>query len=127
MTSRFRERLAFVVPTRNRRADLWRMLSSIRAGADRPDQIVVVDGGDEGQTVEDVESAFPELALEYVREFPPSLARQRNAGMARVSPDISLAGYLDDDLVLTPQAMTAMLGFWQTAGPDVGGASFNIT
>lgn len=121
------ERLAFVVPTRNRRADLWRMLSSIRSGSTWPQQIVVVDGGDEGQTVSEVESDFADLGVEYLRVFPPSLARQRNAGMARLAPAITLAGYLDDDLVLDPQAVAAMLAFWEDAGPGVGGAAFNIT
>jgi glycosyltransferase involved in cell wall biosynthesis len=127
VTARFKERLGFVVPTRNRRVDLWRMLESIRSGADHPHQIIVVDGGDEGQTVEDVTGAFADLAVEYVRVFPPSLARQRNAGMARLAPTLTLAGYLDDDLVLESQAITAMLEFWEQAGANVGGAAFNIT
>ena len=57
MTGPFWQRLAFVVPTRNRAGDLGRMLGSIRSGTARPDQIIVVDGGDDGQDSEVVFSA----------------------------------------------------------------------
>jgi hypothetical protein len=46
--------------------------------------------------------------------------------MRSLAPSITLAGYLDDDLVLEPGAVAAMLDFWQHAGADVGGAAFNI-
>jgi GT2 family glycosyltransferase len=100
------------------------MLASLRAQTRRPHQIIVVDGSE--NPVEDVVESFREMAVEYVRCIPPSLARQRNAGMARVAPQISIAGYLDDDVVLEPDAIERMLGFWETAGSDVGGAAFNI-
>jgi hypothetical protein len=62
-----------------------------------------------------------------VRVFPPSLARQRNAGMAVVRPGIALAGYLDDDLVLEEDAVASMMRFWAGTSDRTGGASFNIT
>jgi hypothetical protein len=71
-------------------------------------------------------AAFPALPIAYVRCFPPSLTKQRNAGMAVLADDIEVAGYLDDDLVLEPAATERMAAFWQAAGPGVGGASFSI-
>lgn len=124
MTAVFSHRIAFVVPTRNRRDDLFRMLASLERGTVQPHQIVVVDGGE--QLVDDVARSFPGLSIDYERVYPPSLSKQRNAGMARVRPEMTIAGYLDDDLVLQPDAVEAMLRFWEEAGPDVGGASFNI-
>ena len=118
-------RIAFVVPTKDRREDLGRMLASLARQTRRPDQVIVVDGSD--PPVRDVLDAVRELPVDYVREFPPSLARQRNAGMACVRPDITLAGYLDDDIVLEPEAVERMLDFWQRAGAEVGGAAFTIT
>lgn len=103
------------------------MLASLAAQSRLPDQLVVVDGSDEGQTVEDVVGEFPQLKGDYVRVFPPSLARQRNAGIAVVRPEMDLAGYLDDDLVLEPDCVAAMMRFWERADANVGGASFNIT
>jgi glycosyltransferase involved in cell wall biosynthesis len=118
-------RIAFVVPTKDRPDDLRKMLASLAQQTRRPDQVVVVDGSD--PEVRQVVDEAPLLDVEYVREFPPSLARQRNAGMARLRGDITLAGYLDDDIVLEPEAVQRMLDFWEKAGSDIGGAAFTIT
>lgn len=87
--------------------------------------MIVVDGSE--QEVRDVVESFPDLAVDYVRVFPPSLSKQRNAGMARLRSDITLAGYIDDDIVLESDAVERMVAFWGSASPNVGGASFNIT
>jgi len=120
----FSDTIAFVVPTRNRPDDLRRMLTSIQVQRIHPDQIIIVDGSDD--PVENIVEEFPKLNIQYDRVYPPSLTRQRNAGMAVVDPHITLAGYLDDDLVFEPGAMEAMLVFWKNALDDVGGARFNI-
>lgn len=118
-------RLALVVPTKDRPADLSKMLESLSRQTRIPDQIIVVDGSD--PDVREVVDGFPGLPLEYVRVFPPSLAKQRNAGMQKLRSDITLAGYLDDDIVLENDAIAAMLAFWDKADESLGGASFNIT
>lgn len=120
----FSNRIAFVVPTRNRPDDLRRMLTSVTNQSCLPDELIVVDGGDE--TVESVVDEFSALNIKYLRVYPPSLAKQRNAGMAQIGTSITLAGYLDDDLVLEPGAMEGMLAFWETTASEVGGARFNI-
>ncbi len=120
----FKNKVAIVVPTRNRPSDLRRMLGSVAGQSCLPDQMIIVDGGE--QTVEEVANAFPNLNVRYLRVYPPSLSKQRNAGMETVDPSITLAGYMDDDLVLEPGSMEAMLNFWETASGDVGGARFNI-
>lgn len=117
-------RIGFVIPTKDRPHDLRRMLSSLRAQSVRPDQLVITDGGD--VTVEDVVREFPDLPVTYRRVYPPSLARQRNAGMELMSPEMTHAGYLDDDLFFEPEAMAAMRAWWERAPADAGGAGFNI-
>lgn len=118
-------KLAFVVPTKDRPDDLRRMLASLEAQTRLPDQIIVVDGS--SPDVRFVVEGFPRLHIEYVRVFPPSLARQRNAGMQKLRQDITLAGYLDDDVVLEPEAIEKMMDYWERAGSDLGGTVFNIT
>jgi len=108
----------------DRLEDLGKLLDSLAVQTRAPEQIIVVDGGN--QTVEALVASYPNLPLTYVREYPPSLARQRNAGMARLAPEISVAGYLDDDLVLEPDATERMAKFWDNAEPEVGGAAFTI-
>jgi GT2 family glycosyltransferase len=117
-------RVAYVVPTKDRPDDLRKMLRSLVGQTRRPDQVIVVDGSSE--PVQCVVEEFPELAANYVRVFPPGLAKQRNAGMAVLRPEISVAGYLDDDLVLEPDATEKMMKFFEDARDDVGGAAFSI-
>ena len=117
-------RMAYVVPTKDRPDDLRKLLASLAEQTVTPTQIVIVDGSD--SDIEWVCKDFPALPLTYVREFPPSLARQRNAGMAALADDIDVAGYLDDDLELAADATERMLAFWKAAGPQVGGAAFTI-
>lgn len=119
-----RHRIAFVIPTRNRPELLLRMLRSLEAQSVPVDQCIVVDGSD--SPIEGVLAEIPALRPEYIRVYPPSLSAQRNAGMRRLRPDITLAGYLDDDLVFVPGALHAMMQFWGKAPPSVGGARFKL-
>ena len=118
-------KIAFVVPTKDREKDLRLMLSSLASQTRIPDQIIVVDGSD--PDIKFVTNEFKNLPIDYVREFPPSLSKQRNAGIAKLHNDITLAGYLDDDIVLEPDAVENMLAFWNETGTDYGGAAFSIT
>ena len=120
----YTNRVAVVVPTKDRPRDLRRMLASVASQSQLPNQVILVDGGDE--TVADVPPEFPSLNIHYIRVYPPSLSAQRNAGMEAVDSSMTLAGYLDDDLVLEPGSMEAMLDFWERAPPELGGAKFNI-
>jgi glycosyltransferase involved in cell wall biosynthesis/GT2 family glycosyltransferase len=115
-------RLAFVVATKDRPAELQRMWDSLVAQSRVPDEVVIVDasvrpippaGGDAGHPV-----------LRFLPSAVASASRQRNAGLDAVSPGACLVGFLDDDAVLEPGAVAAMLGFWAQAGPDVAGAAF---
>lgn len=118
------DRIAYVVPTKDRPKDLQKLLVSLAAQTVQPAQIVIVDGGD--QPIKDLVDDYPGLPITYVREYPPGLARQRNAGMAALEVDITVAGYLDDDLELEPNATARMTSFWETASDSVGGAAFTI-
>ena len=113
-----------MVSTKDHPEDLDRMLASVARQSFLPDQIIIVDGGDE--TVADVVKNFPSLNIEYLRVYPPSLARQRNLGIEAIDPSMNLAGFLDDDLVLEPDAIEAILTFWEHSANDVRGARFNI-
>ena len=116
--------LAFVIPTKDRGEDLRRMLRSLVSQTRLPDQVIVVDGS--GVEVSWCVAEFSELKIDYVRLLPPSLSAQRNAGMAVLRPEITHAGYLDDDVVLELDAVYEMASFWGGAGLDVGGAAFNV-
>jgi glycosyltransferase involved in cell wall biosynthesis len=117
-------KIAFVVPTMDREKDLRVMLGSLARQSHQPDQIVVVDGS--YVEIQHVIDEFPSLKIDYVRVFPPSLSKQKNAGVERVNDDITLVGYLDDDLELYPDAIEKMINFWNKAPNEYGGAAFAI-
>ena len=122
--SHLENKIAFVIPTKDRPDDLTVMLRSLVRQTRRPDQVIVVDGS--RPDIRHVVDKYPELKITYVQVYPPSLAKQRNAGMQKLRSDITLAGYLDDDLELEHDAIEKMLSFWRNASAEYGGAVFNI-
>jgi GT2 family glycosyltransferase len=118
------QKIAYVVPTKDRPIDLQKMLNSITTQTIQPTQIIIVDGST--KPIVGILNGFPNLSLDYVRVIPAGLAKQRNAGMAKIQNDITVAGYLDDDLVLEPTATEKIISFWNETAPTTGGASFSI-
>ena len=116
--------IAYVVPTKDRPDDLAKLLESLRRQSVQASQIVIVDGSE--TPIDGLLAKYPDLPLTYVRIYPPSLARQRNAGMAALQPNIAVAGYLDDDLELDPIATERMHAFWSSTDATTGGAAFTI-
>ncbi len=123
--SESRHRIAFVTPTKDRPEDLGKMLHSLAAQTREPDQVIVVDAS--GSPVEAVVRSVGRLSVDYLRwKEKPSAAAQRNGGLALVRRDVDLVCFFDDDQILHPDALEKMLAFWETAGAEVGGASFNM-
>lgn len=120
----FKNKLAIIVPTKDNPGDLEKLLLSFRSQTARPDQLLIVDGSD--NDIRYVVDKFSDLDIDYLRVRPPGLTKQRNEGINNVRPEITLVGFLDDDIVLEDEAIKKMLEFWETAGADVAGASFNI-
>ena len=120
----FRSRIAFIIPTVNRPRELHRLLVSIESQSVLPAEVIIVDGST--NPVESILKDFATLNLKYTRLVPPCLSKQKNAGLAKLSESITIGGFLDDDLVLEPGAVEAMLRFWDHVPDHVGGASFNI-
>lgn len=115
--------IAFVIATKDRPDDLRRTLASLADQSVRPVQVIVVDASAASVALVVQASGLETL---YLRSDVASAARQRNAGLEQVSPDAELVGFLDDDIRIAPDAMARMLEFWQAAGPQVGGAGFNL-
>ncbi|MBT5400424.1 glycosyltransferase family 2 protein [bacterium] len=120
-----KHKISFIVPTMDREKDLYRMLKSLEAQSVLPDQVIIVDGS--YNKVNHMIDKFPLLKIEYVRVFPPSLSKQKNAGVKKVSNDSTLVGYLDDDLEFYKDSVENMLSFWDKASDKYGGAAFSVT
>ncbi|MFC2166812.1 glycosyltransferase family 2 protein [Acidobacteriota bacterium] len=122
--SNFSNKIAFIIATKNRRERLHHMLESLNNQSVHPDLIIIVDGGT--QLVKDVQEDFPELNLIYKTFFPASAAKQRNFGLGEVSTDITLVGFLDDDVELDSLATERLLSFWENAPAPIAGTALNM-
>lgn len=120
----FKNKIALIIPTRNRPELLIKLLNTIKLQQVKPDQVIIVDGSDNPIKPHIEPFFFKEIT--YVHVSPPSLTTQRNQGIRHLNPDITLAGYLDDDIELEPDAIKEMLAFWENSPGDIAGAAFNI-
>ncbi len=116
-------KIAVVIPTIGRYADLRRMLASLAAQTRLPEQVLIVGEGD-GNTA--IVREFPQLHAEFIPLPGSSICDARNRGAQEARPDVDLIAFLDDDIVLEPQAVEALLRFWEEAPEDLGGAGFNL-
>ena len=117
-------RLGFIIPTMNRLEPLNRLLRSIYSQTILPESLIVVDGSDE--PLERNLVRHPDVELIYVREFPPSLTKQRNAGIQNIPAGLSHIGFLDDDLEFVPGSLDNLRSYILGQGGELGGVSFQI-
>lgn len=118
------DKIGFIVATKDRPHALRNLLGSLSSQSYPADEIIIVDGGLE--SVEEICREFSHLPVVYAAYHPPSAVRQRNFGLQRADLRMSLIGFLDDDIVLDPDAVRTMLEFWEQAPPEVGGVAFNL-
>jgi GT2 family glycosyltransferase len=115
--------IAIVIPTIGRYAELQRMLESVARQTHLPQQVIIVD---EGERIVEFAGEFPQLNIGVLSSPRGSISQKRNAGARSVGPDITLVGFLDDDIVLDGDALKTMISFWESAAPDVAGSAFNF-
>jgi glycosyltransferase involved in cell wall biosynthesis len=116
--------MAVVVPTYNRPQKVRELLKSLTEQTVSPGRIIIVDGG---KTIEDEVLAFKGyLPVEYHRCEPPGQIRQRNFGISLLEQSTPLVASFDDDIVLEPNALSAMIEFWNNCTEDPAGVAFNI-
>ena len=117
-------KLTFVVATKDRPEEFRRLWRSLCSQDQLPGEVVVVDASARPFSLAGLEPVS--IVLRYLRTGVASAARQRNLGLDAVGPDVDLVGFLDDDVVLEPGAVGAMLRFWNAAAAGVAGAAFNM-
>ena len=120
--------VAIVCPTKDQPLKVTRLLNSLCDLNEKPYQIIIADGGKDLQPVINQFSN----RLNVIRLACPEVGQvlQRNHAHKRLNKNIKIILHLDDDITLTPSAITSMLKFWnleftKTTIP-LGGVSFNI-
>jgi GT2 family glycosyltransferase len=117
-------RLAFVVATRDRPAELDRLWRSLLAQSRLPNEVVIVDAS--ARPAPPADPARAPVRLLYLTTPVASATRQRNLGIGAVGPGVDLVGFLDDDTVLEENAVAEIVRVFDEYGPELGGAAFNL-
>lgn len=99
--------LSVVVATLGRPDPLRRALTSLRAARPGPDEVLVVDGDEQGaaRPVVEEQGLLADFPVRHVRA-PRGLTRQRNAGLRAAAGDVVL--FLDDDARVGPDVLGAV-------------------
>ena len=117
--------VAFIIPTKDRPEKVENLLDSLARQTSMCGRIIIVDGG---RSVKNTVMSFSgRLPVEYCRCLPPGQIRQRNMGISRLNNSDRLVGFLDDDMVLEPDALEKMVDFWNRVDVDTAGVGFNVT
>ena len=115
-------RLSLIICTKDREAILRQTLATVFQQTHLPDEIIIVDDGalDQGQITGLIQQH--QIPCHYVRKATPGLAASRNLGIQHAQGDLIL--FLDDDVLLEPGYIAAMLDLFDTdpAG-QIGGAT----
>ena len=105
--------VAIVVPTKNRRSRLERLLESIdRLRGLRPDEVIVIDGGSRDSSAEFLQEwsvrphSFEPVVVSQTNGTGPGHAR--NLGLAATSADI--VAFSDDDCIVDPDWLRLLVG-----------------
>lgn len=115
--------LTIIIPTKDRPQQLRNLLNSLAGQTARCGRVMVIDGG---KSVREVVMEFADrLPVEHHQCDPPGQIRQRNMGKKLLDGRTLLVGFIDDDIVLEPDALEEMIKFWNRADKDTAGVGFN--
>jgi O-antigen biosynthesis protein len=116
--------ITVVISTRNRAPALDRCLRSLAAGECRPDDIVVVDQGDDDSAADVVvQHRHAGLPIAFVRHGGRGLGASQNAGFAHARNDI--VAVIDDDCVAHERWMSEIESA-MAQRPDLDGVTGRV-
>lgn len=113
-----------IVPTKDRQKKLAKLLDSLSTQTIKCGRVIIIDGG---TSIEKLVLSYQDrLPVEYYLCQPPGQIRQRNFGISLLNESTPLVASFDDDIVLEPGAISAMIDCWNRYGPETAGIGFNI-
>ena len=128
MTCFTSKNVAIICPTKDQPLKVARLLNSICELKEKPCQIIIADGGKNLQPV--INGFVNRLNVIRLNCEEVGQVLQRNQAHKCLNKNIKIILHLDDDITLTPSALTNMLKFWNIEFPKtttpLGGVSFNI-
>lgn len=116
--------ITFIVPTKDRPHKLKDLLASLAGQTVPVGRVIVIDGG---KSVKDVVMEFAGvLSAEHHVCDPPGQIRQKKMGIGLLDEQTPLVGFLDDDIVMEPDALENMIKLWNNTELNTAGIGFNI-
>jgi len=116
--------ISFVIRTRNRPEKIGATLNALAAQTVNCGKVIVAASGSDISEV--VLSFEGQLDVEYLHCEKPGQIVQQNRGLALLDSKVRLVGFLDDDILLEPDALRHIIDLWNHVEPNTGGISFNI-
>lgn len=98
-----------------------KLLNSVKKQELYPNEVIIVDGSTNEETKLALKKKeYKNLSYFKVRDEGRGLTRQRNFGISKVSNDIEIVCFLDDDIILTPSYFKSLIGTYKLH-PNAGG------
>ncbi|MBF0448480.1 MAG: glycosyltransferase family 2 protein [Magnetococcales bacterium] len=112
--------VSIIIPTYHRPDDLGRCIQSILQQTRLPEELLIIDDGALEQVPLQPACEQAGIRVVYHRKNSPGLTASRNVGIDLSQGDIIF--FLDDDVVLYPEYVAAILEVYdQQGGADLGG------
>ncbi len=110
-----------IICTFKRAESLSGLLHSVQLQTQYPDEILVVDGSPDQETAIMIDrNNFRNLTYFSVPPESRGLTRQRNFGIAKISPNAEIVAFLDDDTELMPDYFEQLKSTFEK-NPDITG------
>jgi len=100
--------VSVVIPTRNRRESLLRLLSSLSKQTYAPHEVIIVDSSDSPLELTTVQEAFAQMKIRLYLSHP-SVCAQRNKGIREAAS--TYVFLCDDDVEVPREYLERLLGF----------------
>ncbi|PCH53426.1 MAG: glycosyl transferase family 2 [Flavobacteriaceae bacterium] len=114
-------KFTLIICTYQRPKAIISLLNSIQKQSLYPDEIVVIDGSlNDASKTEISKNNYQHLNYFKIDEGDRGLTKQRNYGISKVSKDIDIVCFLDDDTILNPNYFEALLNTYKKY-PKAGG------
>ena len=114
-------RIALIICTFKRASAVAKLMASLQKQSRYPDEIIVVDSSPDDETERlFIENKFPNTTYYRVGDAYRGLTKQRNYGIEKVSHEIDIVSFLDDDILLEPDYFEKIIQAFKKF-PEAGG------
>lgn len=114
--------ISLIICTYMRPKSVIKLLESISYQTRIPDEIIIVDSSTNNETTLILDKYVSNLNIKYffVNEELRGLTKQRNFGISKVSKNMELISFLDDDIVLDKDYFLELFKAFQTHSDAIG-------